>query len=64
MKTLFTILPALVLLASCTTPPAPVATIDYDKALANMIATSFESRGIATVERLKQQRRRTRCQTV
>jgi sulfur-oxidizing protein SoxX len=64
MKTLFTILPALAFIVSCTTPPAPVATapaIDYDKALASMMQAGFESRGIASIDRLKQDTTNIEC---
>jgi L-cysteine S-thiosulfotransferase len=64
MKTLFTILPVLAVIASCTTPPALLATapaIDYDKALASMMQAGFETRGIASIDRLKQDTTNIEC---
>jgi sulfur-oxidizing protein SoxX len=77
MKTPFTILPALALIASCTTPPAPVSStqsakpvvtsavaipaFNYDQALANMMQAGFESRGIALIDRLKQDNTNFEC---
>jgi L-cysteine S-thiosulfotransferase len=61
MKSLFNIIPFFALLVSCATPPAPVTAVDYDKAMAQMIASSFESRGIATVDRLKQDTTNIEC---
>jgi L-cysteine S-thiosulfotransferase len=61
---LLTILPTLALIASCATPPAPVATvpaIDYEKALASMMQAGFETRGIATIDRLKQDTTNIEC---
>ena len=61
MKFVFTLIPALALLASCATPPPPVAAIDYDKAAAAMMAASFQSRGIATLDRLTQDQTNIEC---
>ncbi len=55
---------ALLVLTSCATPPAPIASapmLDYTKATADMMAASFESRGIAVVERLKQDSTNIEC---
>jgi L-cysteine S-thiosulfotransferase len=61
MKSLFNIIPFFALLASCATPTVPVTAVDYDTATAQMMAASFESRGMATVDRLKQDTTNIEC---
>lgn len=58
MSRIYALVPALALLMSCAgTPPA----VDYDKTLAAMMQSGFEARGIAGLDRLKQDLTQTEC---
>lgn len=57
-----TILPTVCVLVSCSSPPvAQAPVIDYDKAMAAMMTAGFEARGIASIDRLKQDPTNVEC---
>ncbi len=57
-KTVIALLPLAVLLAACSLPPSPA---EADKATAEMLKTSFQPRGIATLDRLDQDQANAAC---
>lgn len=57
-KTLIALAPLAVLLAACSLPPSPA---DVEKASAEMLKTSFQARGIATLDRLDQDQANAAC---
>lgn len=57
-KTLLALLPLAALLAACSLPPSSA---EADKATADMLKTSFQARGIATLDRLEQDQANAAC---
>src|SRR5690606_21905535 len=57
-KTIIAILPLAALLAACSMPPSQA---DVEKASADMLKSSFQARGIATLDRLDQDQANAVC---